>query len=123
MAVYTKHILSGSVNGLRIPVGTVTTSGGTLLHAAQTATTGFDEIWLWAHMHGTTTDAVFVLRHGGATQADEIQVPMVPGEGSILICPGLMLNNGLQSRAFFTSAATASTQMSLFGWVNRVATG
>jgi hypothetical protein len=118
MATFSRHILSGSTNGLGIPVLGATTSGGVLLHTAQAATTGEDEIWLYAVQYGTTTGLTLTVRHGGATAADEIAVAMVPGTGPIPVCPGFLLNNSLESRAF----TTVSNEMSIHGWVNRVTT-
>ena len=118
MATFSRHILSGSTNGRGIPVLGATTSGGQLIHTAYTATgSAGDEIWLYAVQYGTTTGVTLTLRHGGATSADQIAITMAPGAGAVPLCPGFMLNGALESRAF----ASASNEISIHGWVNRVA--
>jgi hypothetical protein len=118
MATFSRHILSGSTNGRGIPVLGATTSGGVLVHTAQTATGGSDEVWLYAVQYGTTTGQTLTVRHGGATSADEIKIPMQPQIGAEEVMRGFVLNGGLEVRAF----CTTSNELSIHGWVNRVAT-
>ena len=118
MATFSRHILSGSVNGAPIPVLGATTSGGVLLHLSQTATTGDDEIWIYAVCYGTTSDLTVTYRHGGASSVNEITAIIQPGTGAVPIVPGFLLHGALEARAF----TTASNQLAIYGWVNRVTT-
>lgn len=119
MATFSRHILSGSTNGRGVRVLGATTSGGVLVHTSQTATGGSDEVWLFAHQYGTTSDQTLTVRFGAATLGDEIHQTMYVGNaGLVPVIPGLILNGALEVRAF----CTTSNELSLYGWVNRVAT-
>jgi hypothetical protein len=118
MATFSRSILSGSTNGLSIRVLGATTSGGVLVHSAYTDTGGSDEVWLYGYQYGTTSGQTVTVRFGGATLGDEIRVAMTPGSAGVIpVIPGLPINNSLEVRAF----CTTSNEISLYGWVNRVA--
>ncbi len=118
MATFSRHILSGSTNGRGVRVLGATTSGGVLVHTAYSATGGSDEIWVFAHQYGTTSDQTLRIRFGAATDGDEIRQTMLVGNsGLVPILPGIPLANALEVRAF----CTTSNEISLYGWVNRVA--
>ena len=114
MATFTKTLLSGSTNGASILVSASATAG-TIIHTAQSGTSGLDEIWLYADNSSSATVKLTV-EFGGTAEKDQIELN-VPGEsGLILVVPGLVLNNSLVTRAF---AATASV-VSISGYVNRI---
>ena len=114
MATFTKTLLSGSTNGASVLVSASATPG-TIIHTAQSGTSGLDEIWLYADNSSSATVKLTV-EFGGTAEKDQIELN-VPGEsGLILVVPGLVLNNSLVTRAF---AATASV-VSISGYVNRI---
>ena len=114
MATFTKTLLSGSTNGASVLVSASATPG-TVIHTAQSGTSGLDEIWLYADNSSSATVKLTV-EFGGTAEKDQIELN-VPGEsGLILVVPGLVLNNSLVTRAF---AATASV-VSVSGYVNRI---
>ena len=114
MATFTKTLLSGSTNGASVLVSASATPG-TVIHTAQSGTSGLDEIWLYADNSSSATVKLTV-EFGGTAEKDQIELN-VPGEsGLILVVPGLVLNNSLVTRAF---AATASV-VSISGYVNRI---
>jgi hypothetical protein len=120
MATYTKHILSGSINGRGIPVvAQATTTGITTLHTAATGTTGIDEIWLYVQ-NTATAERFLQITFGGTTTDDRIQdtVPAQPN-GLFMVVAGLPINNGL----IVGAQATATTgELKAFGYVHRIAT-
>lgn len=113
MAIFTKQLLSGSVNGRPISIDTSATPG-TLIHTADA--TDLDEVWLWA----ANTDASQVqltIEFGGVAAPDDIiEVGIGAGTGLILVIPGWILTGGLIVRAF---AATADV-INIGGYVNRI---
>jgi len=114
MAIYSKVLLSESVNGKGITVA-ATATAGTLIHTAQSGTTGMDEVWLYATNSEATTVKLTV-EFGGTTAAENIELD-IPGEsGLILVCPGLVLNNSLEVRAF----AGTTNVLHISGYVNRI---
>jgi hypothetical protein len=119
MAVISKGILSGSTNGRPFRVLGATTSGGTLVHTAITATgtNNGDEVWIWASNTGTTT-CQLVLRHGGTSSSDEMKFSVPASDGYYLVSPGLLLNGGLIVRAH----SSASNQINVVGYINGTAT-
>jgi hypothetical protein len=114
MAIFSKVLLSGSTNGRAIAVA-ATATPGTLIHTAQSGTTGIDEVWLYA-MNSSTNTVKLTVEFGGTSVSDQIELN-IPGEsGLVLVCPGLTLNNELVVRAF---AATTNV-LSISGYANRI---
>jgi hypothetical protein len=114
MPTFTKTILSGSTNGASVLVSASATPG-TVIHTAQSGTSGLDEVWLYADNSSATTVKLTV-EFGGTAEKDQIELN-IPGEsGLVLVVPGLVLNNSLVTRAF---AGTASV-VSISGYVNRI---
>lgn len=112
---YTKHVLSASSNGRPIAI-TITNATGELLHTAPTGTTGVDEVYAWAtNLSTATTDAHLTVEFGGTSGSDQMKFT-IPSRDTIMVIPGLSINNGLEIRAF----ATASTIFNVAGYVNRV---
>lgn len=115
MATFSKLTLSGSTNGRQILVAATATSG-TLVHTAVSGTSSLDEVWIYA-MNTSTTATKLTLEYGGTTAPnDHIEITLNGEAGLVLICPGLVLNNGLAIRAF---AGTANV-IALSGYVNRI---
>jgi hypothetical protein len=115
MAAYLRVILSGSTNGKAIKVVAVATVG-TLLHTAVSGTVDMDEVWLWAQNNNTTA-IILTLEWGEATAPDGNIIMTIPAKsGPYLIAPGLMLQNGLEIRAF----ADTANKISIHGYVNRL---
>jgi hypothetical protein len=91
---------------------------GTTIHTAVAGTASLDEIWLWV----TNTDTAshnLTLEYGGATDPDCLAckaVPIPPSSAPILVCAGLLLQNGLVVTAFAESA----NKLLISGYVNRI---
>jgi len=117
MATFSKQLLSGSTNGKGILVA-ATATAGTLIHTAVSGTSSLDEVWLYAH--NTSSAAIkLTLEWGEATAPNgniEINIG-AEGTGMILIAPGILLQNGLEIRAF----AGTTNVINIFGYVNRIA--
>ena len=115
MATYTKKLLSGSTSGKGIKVA-ATATPGTLIHTAVAGTTDFDEVWIYLVNSGATTVKV-TIEWGEATSPDgNIEQGIASEAGLALAVPGLVLQNGLEVRAF---AGTANVIIA-HGFVNRI---
>jgi hypothetical protein len=115
MAIFSKLPLSGSTNGRQILVA-ATATAGTLIHTAVSGTSSLDEIWLYA-VNTSTSSVKLTVEYGGVTAPnDHIELTITGESGLVLLCPGLVLNNGLVVRAF---AATTNV-LAISGYVNRI---
>lgn len=117
MASFSREFLSGSVNGLVIPV-VATATPGTLLHTAVDGDGAFDEVYLWA-ANITGTPATLTLEWGGVVDPTNHlfkTVTIAPNALPIAIAIGQVLNGGLLVRAF---SGTANA-INISGYVNRI---
>lgn len=115
MATYSKCFLSGSANGKAIKVA-ATSSPGTTIHTAVEGTTDIEEIWLYA-VNGDTTARKLTIEWGEITAPDgNIELTIAPESGLVLIVPGLLLQNGLNVKAFCSQADTVM----IHGYVHRI---
>lgn len=112
MATYTKHILSGSTDGLPVAIA-ATSTPGTLIHAAHA--TAQDEVWLYVNNIDAT--AVNLTLEWGGTAVSEQIIASVPAcSGLFLLVPGSILTNSKTVRAF----ANIANKVNVIGWVNRI---
>ena len=115
MATFSKIKLSGSTNGKGIKIG-ATATPGTLIHTAVTGTADWDEVWIYL-VNSSTTQIKVTIEWGEATAPDGNIEQSIGGEaGLALAVPGLVLQNGLEVRAF---AGTANVIIA-HGFVNRI---
>lgn len=115
MATYGKQLLSGGTNGKNIKV-VATASAGTTIHTAVSGTSNLDEVWLYA-MNTDSADRKLTLEYGGTTSPDDlVEVTIATEAGWTLVCPGLLLQNGLVVKAF----AAAANVVVINGFVNRI---
>lgn len=118
MATFSRVLLSGSTNGLPIPVA-ATVTPGTLLHTATTGTGNFDEVYLWVS-NATGSSATLTIEWGGVTDPGSLickAVSVPANTGPTLVVNGVTVGGGVAVRAF---SATASA-LNITGHVNRIA--
>ena len=114
MPTFSKTLLSGSTNGASILVSASATPG-TIIHTAQSGTSGLDEVWLYAD-NSSTSAVKLTVEFGGTAEKDQIEISIAGESGLILVVPGLVLNNSLVVRAF----AGTTNVISVSGYVNRI---
>ena len=117
MATYSRQLLSGSTNGLPVPVA-ATASPGTTIHTAIAGTSAFDEVYIWAS-NVTGASATLTVQWGGTTDPtnDLVYTYSIPANSPpIPIATGQVLQNGLVIKAW---SGTASA-INLTGYVNRI---
>jgi len=115
MATYSKQKLSGSTNGKGIKV-VQTATAGTLIHTAVAGTSDWDEIWIYC-VNSSASAVKLTLEWGEATAPDgNIEKTIPPEDGLYCIVTGLLLQNGLELRAFAGSANI----LVIHGFVNRI---
>jgi len=115
MATYSKVKLSGGTTGKNVKV-VATATAGTTIHTAVAGTSDLDEVWLYA-CNTDSTDRKLTIEYGGATSPDDLtEVTIAAEAGWVLVCPGLLLQNGLVIKAF----AAAANVVMINGYVNRI---
>jgi hypothetical protein len=116
MAVIAKQELSGGADGIGVKVA-ATSSAGTTIHTANNVTGAgeYDEIYLYAS--NTHTSAVtLTIQFGGTTSVtNDLKYTVQPNE-TLLVVPGLILQNSLVVKAY----ATTTNVVSIHGFVNRI---
>jgi len=117
MPVMKKEELSTGADGIGVKV-VATQSAGTTIHTSAGTNTAnlYDEIWLYAcNTHSAAV--VLTIQFGGTTAVtNDLKYVLQPSE-TVLVCPGLILHNGLLVKAY----ATTANVVSIHGFVNRIA--
>jgi len=123
-ATVTKLILSGSTDGLPIPIDAVATAGNTI-HLGSATTTDIDEIWIWAQ-NADTVARDLTIEWGGVTDPDHIiEVTIEPSgtagsrSGPELVVPGLIIQ-GNAVQLTVAGFASVTDQITVHGFVNRI---
>ena len=115
MATYSKQKLSHNTNGKNIKVTTTATAGDDI-HTAVSGTSDWDEVWLYA-CNTDSTDRKLTIEWGGVASPDDLTEVTIEAEaGWVLVCPGLLLQNGLVVKAF----AAAANVVNINGFVNKI---
>lgn len=114
-AVYSKQKLSASTDGQMITVTGTASGAGTRIHTAQSSTTNFDEIWIYA-TNINVASVNLTIEWGTTGSTNEIKLSIPSQSGLTLIIPGLVLQNSATVNAY---ASVASTIL-LSGYVNRI---
>jgi hypothetical protein len=111
-----KRKLSGSTDGMGIPVS-ATGSPGTTIHTAVAGTTPgtFDEVWLWAS-NNHSSDLSLTIEFGDATATHNIKSIITHEAGLFLVIPGLILQNSATVKAFSSVADVITVN----GFVNSI---
>ena len=121
MATFTKLALqpAGTTgDGLGILV-VATATAGTAIHTASATATTIDELWLYAY-NNHSSSIIMTLEFGGVTAPkDVIKSTITSQTGLTLVCAGLILQGNASAKVVRAFAGTAS-QVSLFGYVNRI---
>ena len=105
-------------DGLGILV-VATATAGTAIHTASATATTIDELWLYAY-NNHSSSVLLTVEFGGVTSPkDVIKSTLATQAGLVLICAGLVILGNATAKVVRAFAATAS-QVSLFGYVNRI---
>ncbi len=121
MATYSKLALqpAGTTgDGLGILVA-ATATAGTAIHTASSTATTIDELWLYAY-NNHSADILLTVEYGGVTAPKDVIKFTVKTQGGLfLVVPGLLIQGHATPKVVRAFAATAS-QISIFGYVNRI---
>lgn len=117
--ITTKHVLSGSTNGVPILVVGTGTGSATVIHTS-VALPSLDEIWIYG-FNTSASSELLTIEWGGTTDPGQILEKTMPPLGThpdslITIIPGLILTNSLLVKAFSVLGST----IVLTGYVNRI---
>src|SRR5262245_21348221 len=113
---FKKRKFSASTDGRGIKVA-ATASPGTLIHTALSSLSAneWDEVWLYAQ-NTSGSSVLLTVQWGGTTSPDDSIAVTIPSQSGLTqVIPGLVLQNGVEVRAF---AATANVLV-IHGFVNR----
>ena len=117
MPTFTRVVLSGSTNGLPIPVA-ATATPGTSIHTVTSSVNGSDEVYLWVS-NVTGSAATLTVEWGGVTDPGSLitkALSIPANSGPTLLANGISLAGGLVIRAF---SGTASA-LNITGYANRI---
>lgn len=121
MATFTKLALqpAGTTgDGLGILVA-ATATAGTAIHTASSTATTIDELWLYGY-NNHSASILLTLEFGGVTAPkDVIKQTLTAQNGLVLLVAGLVIQGNASAKVVRAFAATAS-QISIFGYVNRI---
>jgi hypothetical protein len=124
MAIFSKHILTGSTHGAAIVItGSTTdaTTTGTTIHDATAGTTSGDlQDEVFIYVSNTSTDTKEVEIRFGGTSSDNVIRQVIPSrDGLYPVVGGMPLRNSLRVHA---NATDTDKVLKIFGYVNRVVT-
>ena len=108
MATFSKLVLSSSIDGKNIQLGT------TLQPIHSSSASGLDEIWIWGTNISSATVSV-TIAFGSSSAADYISSSLAPNDGPTLLIPGWVLQNQKAVGAF----ASAASAVNINGFINR----
>ena len=122
MATFSKLAFQPTTMTVGTGLGTLvvaTATAGTVIHTCSNVATHIDELWLYAY-NNDTTSILLTVEFGGVTAPkDVIKSNISAKAGLVLICAGLVLQGNTSPVVVRAFAATAS-QISIFGYVNRI---
>lgn len=105
-------------DGLGILVANTATAG-TTIHTASSNTVVTDEVWLYAY-NNHSASILLTIEYGGVTAPkDVIKQTLTAQNGLVLVVAGLLLQGNASAKVVRAFAGTAS-QISIFGYVNRI---
>jgi len=96
-----------------------TATAGTTIHTASNTATTIDEVWLYAY-NNHTSSILLTIEYGGVTAPkDVIKQTLTAQNGLVLVVAGLLVQGNASAKVVRAFANTAS-QISIFGYVNRI---
>ena len=105
-------------DGLGILVA-ATATAGTAIHTASATATTIDEVWLYAY-NNHSASILLTIEYGGVTAPkDVIKQTLTAQNGLVLVVAGLLIQGNASAKVIRAFAATGS-QISIFGYVNRI---
>lgn len=118
MANYSRVLLSGSINGLPIPVAATSIGSGTPVHTAVAGVSGFDEVYLYVSNVDSAAHTLTIGWGGTTDPADLIckQVSIPANSGPTPILTGQNIQNGLS----IVASASVANVLNLTGHCNRI---
>ena len=115
MDSFQKLVLSGSTNGIGIPISAITSGTANTLHTADS--TSLDEVWL-SFTNNSALDAFLTVAIGGIGSTNLINVTIPAGRGFVPVISGLTFTGGVVIKAY----ASITGSIVAYGFVNRIVT-
>lgn len=119
MATYSKKTLSGSTNGRAVLVSASIAGSAVTIHTGPSASTSFDEVWLYAS-NPDTSSHILTIMWGGTTNPNDYINAIVPAYSAVtLLSPGLIIQ-GNATPLVITAFADVSSKVAITGYVNGI---
>jgi hypothetical protein len=112
---FQKHLLSGSTNGIGIPINATTSGSANTIHTA--ASTDLDECWI-SFVNNSGADAVVTLAIGGTGSTNLFSLTIPAGRGLVNCISGLTFTGSVVIKAY----ASVTGAIVAYGFVNRIVT-
>lgn len=111
--------MSQSTDGAGVAL-TSTAAPGVLVHATQSSTGTYDEVWLYANNISAADVSINV--YWGSTGSTNYIGPVIiqAYAGPTLVSPGLVLRGTGSTSSVIYSTASATGSINLFGYINRI---
>lgn len=110
---FTKLLLSGSIDGLPISLGT----GSTLIHTAVTGVAGYDELYVYA-VNLDAADHTLTLAYEAGSNAASLGIAIVIPANSPPI--PILTGQVIQNAHVLNGLASVAGMINVFGFVNRI---
>ena len=118
MATFSKQLLSGSVTGTPISIGTGVTP--TFIHQTSGS---IDEVWLWGvNIHPTSASSMITVVMGpsGSTPTTASVMPLYGANGLTPILPGIPITTTGSIPTRISATGQAGSSLNVVGFVNRI---
>ena len=115
--------LSGGTDGLPIDISATTSGTAITLHTATSVASERDFVYLWGFSTDTDSARGLAIELGGASASSTMTVTILPGQGPVLLIPGLPFASGVVIKGYAVAAndgtAAAASKVSVYGEVHR----
>lgn len=112
---FQKQLLSGSTNGIGIPINATTSGSANTIHVSHV--TSLDEIWL-SFVNNSASDCLVTLAIGGTASTNLIPITIPAGRGMVAVVSGIVLTGSVEVKAW----AAVTGAIVAYGFVNRIVT-
>lgn len=114
MAIFSKLLLSASINGKQISITGNNEATSTPIHTGVAGSSSLDEVYIYAS-NNNTGDSTFTLAWGGISSQDLVIFSLPSKMGRILLADGKLINNSLVINGW-----SNVTGVNIDGYINRI---
>jgi hypothetical protein len=112
---FQKVILTGSTNGIGVPINAITAGTANTIHTADASS--LDETWL-SFTNNSASDVLLTLAIGGVGSTNLVHETIPAGRGFTPVLSGFTFTGGVIIKAY----ASVTGAIVAYGFVNRIVT-